>query len=158
MASTPADASLVTGTGGSCQSYSEPEGGKCGGWYCGVDQATLTKAVDPSAICGGNVELLCSNAVPTAVASCARTAKTANITATNDELRPMIRDCVFQDMAIQQGSTPECVDCLIDAAACASDNCLTQCLTGDSPGCDSCRKENNCDQMVFSCGGLPAPI
>jgi hypothetical protein len=153
-----ADASLVTGTGASCQSYTEATADKCGGWYCGVDQATLTAAVDPSTVCGGNVELLCNNSVVLKVGECARTIKAEMLTATNEELRPPVRDCVFEDATIKMGATPECVDCLIDAASCASDNCLTQCLTGDSEGCDSCRIENGCDQMVFSCGGLPAPI
>lgn len=55
-------------------------------------------------------------------------------------------------------TSSECLACTIDAAQCAGDNGLIQCLAGDSAQCDACRKENNCDQPVFSCGGLPTPF
>ena len=46
----------------------------------------------------------------------------------------------------------------LDAAQCASDNCLTQCLSGDSSGCDTCRMNNNCNQPVPTCAGFPSPF
>ena len=157
-ASPAPDPSLVKGTGASCSSYGTPMNGKCGGYYCGVDQATLQKAVDPSAKCGGDVDLLCSNKVVIAVGMCARQIKSAMPLATNDELRPMVQACVFEDAEIKMKTSPECLNCTIDAAACAGDNCLIQCLAGDSAQCDSCRKMNNCEMPVFTCGGLPAPF
>jgi hypothetical protein len=156
--STAPDPSLVTGTGASCSSYGAPMNGKCGGYFCGVDQATLEKAVDPAAKCGGAVDLLCSNATITAVGNCARQVKSQMPLASNDVLRPMVQDCVYQDAMLKMKVTPDCLACTITAAECAGDKCLAQCLAGDSAGCDSCRKTNNCDQPVFACGGLPSPL
>jgi hypothetical protein len=156
--STAPDPSLVIGTGASCSSYGAPANGKCGGYFCGVDQVTLQKAVDPTAICGGAVDLLCSNATITAVGNCARQVKSQMPLASNDVLRPMVQDCVYQDAMLKMKVTPECLACTITAAECAGDKCLAQCLAGDSAGCDSCRKTNNCDQPVFACGGIPSPL
>jgi hypothetical protein len=132
--------------------------GMCAGWYCGVTQDILTSAVDPEAKCGGDVPLLCSGNVVTAVARCSRMLKAQNIGASNAALRPLVRACVYQDADLQKRVAQDCLDCTIDAAECASDNCLLQCLTGDNPQCDACRRTAKCDQKVFSCGGLPAPI
>jgi hypothetical protein len=76
----------------------------------------------------------------------------------NAELRPLIRDCVFEDAEIEQMVNPDCLSCFIDAAQCAGDNCLIECLSGDSPGCDACRLENDCEQPVFACTALPSPF
>jgi hypothetical protein len=108
--------------------------------------------------CGGDIELLCRNAVITAVGMCARTVKGQMPLATNEMLRPMVQDCVFQDAEIKAKVTPDCLACTITAAECAGDNCLAECLAGDSALCDSCRKMNNCDQPVFACGGIPSPF
>lgn len=156
--STAPDPTLVTGTGASCSSYGAPMNGKCGGYFCGVDQASLEKAVDPAAKCGGAIDLLCSNATITAVGNCARQVKSQMPLASNDELRPMVQACVYQDATLQMKVSPECLACTITAAECAGDNCLVQCLAGDSAQCDSCRKTNNCDQPVFACGGIPSPL
>jgi len=150
--------SPLAGTGDSCQSYTEATDGMCAGWFCGVSEAELMAAVDPSAKCGGNVPLLCAGDVPIAVGVCARRLKAENFNATNDELRPLVRDCVYEDAKIKEAVPEDCLNCTIDAAACAADNCLVQCLAGDSPMCDTCRRGAGCDQSVFSCGGIPATI
>jgi hypothetical protein len=146
------------GTGTNCSSYGAPMDGKCGGYFCGVDLATLQKAVDPMGLCGGDLDLLCQNAVVTAVGNCARQKKAQMPNATNDELRPMVEACVFENADIKAKTSPECLACTITAAECAGDMCLLQCLAGDSAQCDACRKSSNCDQPVFSCGGLPSPF
>lgn len=152
------DPTLVNGTGTMCSSYGAPMNGKCGGYFCGVDMATLEKAVDPMAKCGGAIDLLCSNAVVTAVGMCARQVKGQMPTATNDMLRPMVQDCVFQNADIKARVTPDCLACTITAAECAGDMCLAECLAGDNAQCDACRKMNNCEQPVFECGGIPSPF
>lgn len=148
----------LQGSGESCQSYTEAADGMCASWYCGVTEAELMAAVDPNAKCGGNVPLLCAGTVTAAVGTCARRLKAENFNKTNDELRPLVRDCVYEDADIKAAVPEDCLDCTIDTAACAADNCLVQCLAGDSPTCDSCRRAANCDQSTFSCGGLPATI
>lgn len=150
--------SALMGTGEMCQSYTEAADGMCASWYCGVTESQLMDAVDPNAKCGGDVALLCAGSVTAKVGICARRLKAENFSATNEELRPLVRDCVYEDPEVKAAVPADCLDCTIDAAACAADNCLTQCLAGDSPMCDDCRRESHCDQSVFSCGGLPAPI
>jgi hypothetical protein len=149
---------VLLGTGDNCSSYKPAEGDKCAGWFCGVSEAELTAAVDPKAICGGNVPLLCKGSVVEKVGVCARRLKAENFTATNDVLRPLVRDCVYEDADIKAAVPENCLDCTINAAACAADNCLAQCIGGDSATCDTCRRTAKCDQSVFDCGGLPPPI
>ena len=150
--------SVLMGSGESCQSYTPIDNDMCAGWYCGVTEAQLTSAVDPSATCGGDIQLLCAGSVVEKVGVCARRLKAENFNATNDELRPLVRDCVYEDAEIKAAVPEDCLQCTIDAAACAADSCLVQCLAGDSPACDTCRRAAGCDQGVFSCGGIPAPI
>jgi len=155
-AGTPSDA--LKGTGAECHSYTEIEGDKCQGWYCGVTEAELAAVVNPKARCGGDVGLLCKGTVTTKVGECAREKKFENLSASNDELRPLVRDCAYEDEVIKENVPEDCLNCIIDVAACAADNCIQQCLSGDSEGCDSCRIMNNCDPQVFSCGQLPSPF
>lgn len=154
--STASDA--LQGTGDACHSYSPVEGDKCQGWYCGVTEQQLKDAVDPKAKCGGNVPLLCKGSVTIKVGKCARDLKTANPRDTNDQLRPKVRDCVYEDQEIKDAVPEDCLNCTIDVAACAADNCLIQCALEDNEQCDACRRQSKCDQAVFACGGLPAPI
>lgn len=158
---TAPDPTLLIGTGGSCQSYTPPANGMCAGWFCGVNEETLAKAIDPMSECGGDAAMLCSGAVPEAVGQCARELKTSMAGATDEELRPLIEQCVYQaNPEIQEKTPQKCLACTIDVAQCAGqiDTCLFSCLSGNSPECDTCRLQNNCDQMVFPCLGLPSPI
>jgi hypothetical protein len=148
----------LQGTGDMCHSYTAVDGDKCQGWYCGVTEKELSDAVDPKAKCGGNVPLLCMGSVTVAVGKCARDEKTKNFSLSNDELKPLVRDCVYKDEAIKAAVPENCLDCTIDVAECAADNCLAPCLGGDTPQCDTCRLQAKCDQKVFGCGELPAPI
>lgn len=150
--------SKLAGTGESCQSFTPPADGKCHGWFCGVTEDELMAAVDPHAKCGSNVPLLCQGAVVMKVSECSRKVKSANLSKKNDALRPLVRDCVFEDESIKAAVPEDCLYCSIDAGACAADHCFAQCRSGDNPGCDACRRSFGCDQAVFECGGLPAPI
>lgn len=141
-----------------CQSFTEMSGDKCQGWYCGVTEAQLEAAVNPKARCGGDVGLLCRGTVTTKVGECAREEKLADPAATNDVLRPRVRECAYEDDEIKEKVPEDCLDCIIEVAACAADNCLGACLTGDSTGCDTCRINNNCDPEVFRCGQIPSPF
>jgi hypothetical protein len=150
----------LKGTGADCHSYTEMMGDKCQGWYCGVTEAELAAAVNPKARCGGDVGLLCKGTVTTRVGECAREKKLANLDKSNEELRPLVRDCAYEDEQIREKVPEDCLDCIIDVADCAGavDNCLASCLSGDSPGCDACRLSKNCDPQVFVCGQLPSPL
>ena len=148
----------VAGTGKECASYATPENGMCGSYYCGVNLETLTKEIDPTQICGDDPDFTCKGSLVTSVGDCARKVKSENISQSNDELRPKVEACAYEDPEIKERVSPDCLACFITAAICAGDNCLIQCLVGDSPLCDSCREANNCDAQVFQCGGLPSPF
>jgi hypothetical protein len=141
-----------------CNSYQKPEGDQCAGWYCEVTEAQLVSMVDADAKCGGDVPLLCRGTVVEKVGECARRIKSAMPLAESETLRQPVRDCVYETQEIKDKVPQDCLDCTIDAAVCAGDKCIGECLAGNSAGCDKCRLENGCDQMVFSCGGLPSPL
>ena len=158
VGTTAPNPALVAGTGTNCASYATPANGMCGTYYCNVDLPTLTMAIDPTTVCGKDPEFTCNGNLVIAVGTCARQVKSENLLDSNDALRPKVESCVYEDAVIKQKVAPECLSCFITAAICAGDNCLTQCLAGDSPGCDACRKQSNCEAPVFSCGGLPTPF
>jgi hypothetical protein len=149
--------SPVMGTGNDCDSYSPPRGNRCGSWYCGVTLAALKSAIEPAAVCGESAELICTGSAVAVVADCARTLKLSTPFASNEELRAPVRACALKDAQLQQGVRDACLDCIFDGVACTANNCLAQCLTGNGAECDSCRLEAKCDQMSFSCAGLPWP-
>lgn len=149
----------VAGSGNECASYALPANGMCGSYYCGVNLETLAKEIDPTALCGKDPEFTCYGNVVTAVGACSRKVKSQNLREpNNDVLRPLVEACVYEDEEIKARVEPDCLSCFIDAADCAGLNCMTQCLTGDSPLCDNCRKNNNCEAPVFTCAGLPSPF
>jgi hypothetical protein len=141
-----------------CSSYQPPGNGMCGGYFCGVTEAILEQESTPNAKCSSTAAFKCEGRIVLVVGACARRIKSAMPFASNDQLRPMIRDCIYEDAEIKQMVQAECLDCFIDAAQCAGDNCLVECLAGDSASCDACRRDNNCEQPVFPCTGLPNPF
>ncbi|MCA9671053.1 MAG: hypothetical protein KC503_35895 [Myxococcales bacterium] len=60
------------------------------------------------------------------------------------------KDCVVKDTGLSDG----CSQCYADTIACATKNCLTECVGGtSSPACVSCRM-TNCDPAFLACSGL----
>jgi hypothetical protein len=154
----PRAAAVVgTATESKCTSTQAPANGMCGGYYCGVDEATLSMAIDPDGLCGNDPALTCTGELVGALGTCARNSKGAMPSASDDELRPMIEACVREDGRFDSVSA-DCLGCFLDATACASEHCLVECLSGDSPACDRCQLENGCTRPVFACGGLPDPL
>jgi len=143
-----------------CSSYQAREGdNQCAGYYCGVSKKTIEAELKPgTGKCSPTAEDVCAGTVTTRVAKCARETKSNPLNALDSDavIREKTLACVKMDPAID--STDECLGCFLDAAQCASKNCLTQCLTGDSANCDDCRLKNNCNQPVPICAGLPSPF
>ena len=148
----------------SCNSFTQADGAACGSYYCGVDESTLDQALDPGAVCGdeagnlGGVAFVCVSRPVLVVGECARAERAANLFADNEQRRGRIRDCVYEDAEMAANLREPCLDCFIDVALCAGDNCLIQCLAGDSDACDECRFENDCERPLFACSGLPDPF
>ncbi len=154
--------SLIKGSAmrAGCSSYQAREGdNQCAGYYCGVSKKTIENELKSgSGKCNPTAEDVCAGTVTTRVAKCARETKSNPLNALDSDavIREKTLACV--KMAPEIDSSDECLGCFLDAAQCASNNCLTQCLTGDSPNCDTCRINNNCNQPVPLCAGLPSPF
>jgi len=154
----PRAAAVVgTATEAQCSSTQPPANGMCGGYYCGVDEETLSMAIDPEGVCGNDPALSCKGELVGALGTCARDSKGAMPSASDEELRPMIEACIREDARFDPVSA-DCLGCFLDATACAGEHCLVECLSGDSPTCDRCQLNNGCTRPVFACGGLPDPL
>ena len=154
---------MIAGTAGTCTTYGLPENGMCGGIYCNVDLELLTQAfaenpAKPNGCGTVPAELACSGLTARTVAACARKIKSANPVDSNDMLRPKVRACVFEEAELQAKMPESCLECYLDAAACSSDNCLVECLPGDSTFCDQCRLDKGCSLPVADCTGFPNPF
>jgi hypothetical protein len=153
--------SKIKGTGLMCSSYGNKTGEMCAGFYCKVTTADIAAELDLSkSTCDFTPEQICEGSLTKHVAACARSVKMADPLSGNDVLRPKVRDCVYAKDAKLKESAPEmgCLGCFLDAAECASEFCLLQCLGGDSKDCDNCRNTNKCNQMAPACAGLPSPF
>lgn len=154
-------ASVIKGTGleSACSSYGLPKGGQCAGYFCGVTVDALTAEYKTGGKCDTTPERICEGQLTRDVGKCARDTKSNPLNAfdTDEQLRVKIAACVTK-LPANADIEEECLSCFLDAAQCASDFCLTQCLTGDSKVCDDCRLENNCNQPVPTCAGFPTPF
>jgi hypothetical protein len=139
-----------------CSSVAKPASNMCGSYYCGVDQGAIEAELSSDSLCA-NVEAVCEGRLVSVVASCARSTLIANLGQSFEAIRPKVQECVYKDAQFKQLVTESCLGCFLDAAVCAGNKCLAECLA-DGPGCDACRQKNNCDQAVFSCAKLPNPF
>jgi hypothetical protein len=55
--------------------------------------------------------------------------------------------------------TMDCLECYVDAAVCAAQNCVGDCINGDSVACDNCQISSGCAGTLYRCTGFvdPAP-
>jgi hypothetical protein len=157
----PALESKIKGTGlaSKCSSYGLQKDGVCAGYYCGISLEDLAAEYKPGNKCDTTPERICDGQLTRDVGRCARATKSNPFFELQGEavVREETQRCVLAAEG-NEDVTEECLACFLDAAQCASDNCLTQCLTGDSATCDKCRLDNNCNQPVPSCAGFPTPF
>jgi hypothetical protein len=144
-----------------CYTYTAASGDKCAGIYCGVTEAQLAAAIVTPRVgrCPNTTAaMVCKGLVVKQVGLCARRERTNDPVASNEILRPRIQACVYENKEIDPAvTTPDCLGCSLDSAQCSGDNCLIECLTGDSPQCDMCRQRAGCNDPVPGCTGLPDP-
>jgi hypothetical protein len=142
-----------------CSSYGLPMGGMCAGYYCGVTIDDVRAELKPGSLCDPDPEKICDGGLTREVGKCARETKSnpANAFDTDAQIRMKVQACVLKNAKYAETDV-DCLGCFLDAAQCASDNCLTQCLTGDSATCDKCRMDAECNQTVPSCAGFPSPF
>jgi hypothetical protein len=127
------------------------EEGGCYAHYCGTNSASLA-AAHTGSTCGSTAEiwLICDGLGIREAARCARTH------ALDADPREGTRTCMRQNAELDPLSDA-CLDCFLDSAACARENCVAECLTGDTPQCDACREEKGCTPGFYECAGLPNP-
>lgn len=142
-----------------CSSYGLAKDGQCAGYYCGVTIDDIRAELRTDSLCDPNPEKICDGGLTREVGKCARETKSNPLNALDSEemIRAKVQACILKNAAYADTDL-ECLGCFLDAAQCASDNCLTQCLTGDSATCDQCRLDNDCNQTVPSCAGFPSPF
>jgi hypothetical protein len=148
-----------SGIAAKCLSYGLPKNGMCAGYYCGITAEDLAAEYKPGNKCDTTPEKICEGQLTRDVAKCARDTKSnpANSFDSDAQIRAKVQTCVLKIPA-HADTEEDCLSCFLDAAQCASSNCLTQCLIGDSAQCDKCRMDNNCNQPVPACAGFPTPF
>jgi hypothetical protein len=142
-----------------CSSYGTAKNGMCGGYYCGITLEDLASEFKPGNKCDITPAKTCDGQLTRDFAKCARDTKSnpANAFDSDEQIRAKVATCVKM-IAANADLAAGCLSCFLDAEQCASNNCLTTCLSGDGPSCDKCRLDNNCNQPVSTCVGLPTPF
>lgn len=140
-----------------CHSFTEAGDGMCAGFLCGITQEQLAAELAPNARCR-DTKYACNGNLDLVSTQCARSVLSTRFGESDDVVRPLIRDCIFEDDQARAHVEVDCVDCFIDALVCSSGPCLLECLSGNSPECDECARNNGCFDPVFTCSGLPNPF
>lgn len=142
-----------------CSSISTPEDGMCSSHFCGVTEEQLSAAASPDSVCG-DAATACEQGgkLAKAVTDCSIQVKATNLGKSNEQLRPLVAECVYKDAELKEKVGTECLGCFLTVAECAGDKCLVQCLTGSQATCDKCRIDKGCEQPLFECVGLPNPL
>lgn len=139
-----------------CRSNSNPSEGMCSSFYCGVTPAQLAAEASPDRRCK-DIDFACSGDL-SGLTTCARRIQTAMFGASEEVVRPMIRDCVFQNEDVRAHVENECLDCFLDVLSCSANDCFLACLAGDSPQCDQCTRNAGCFDRLYTCMGYPNPL
>src|SRR5690606_3272308 len=127
------------------------EGG-CYGHLCGTNSNSIAAAVTEDSPCATDAQvwLICDGLGTREASRCAR------IHALDADTREGTRMCLRQNEELDP-YTDACLECYLDSVECAREFCLSECLAGDSPQCDSCREENDCTPQFYACAGIPDP-
>ena len=146
----------IAGRATGCTSYGMEMNGKCGGFYCNVTKAEIMTHFPLTGKCNtATADQICSGMLTEYVGQCAEEALGAT-----ESNRTAMANCIkAKNGGEYASSSMECLNCFIDAAICATNNCLIDCLgVRKTPGCDACRTANNCNAMAPACAGLPNPF
>jgi hypothetical protein len=145
----------VEGTAAVAECSSTTEGqdeGGCYGFYCGTNSNSLFAALTDDSVCGSTAQvwIICNGDTSEEASRCAREH------ALDDDPTEGTRTCVRESEALAPVSDA-CLECYVQSSACARENCLSDCLGGDSAQCDTCREEAGCTPDFYTCAGLPNP-
>jgi len=131
-------------------SNSYPTG--CYSFYCGTNGNSVKAALAPNAVCGsaGEVFYACEGTITKETSDCARD------NALTTDPRAATKACVRKNKDLDVITDP-CLDCYLTSADCAREQCISECLAGNSPTCDACRQTKGCTPSFYQCAGLPDP-
>jgi hypothetical protein len=104
---------------------------------------------------------MCMNAEDGAILASMDVADATSTAATDCYLGGATEDeayvtCTSEALIDETGLTAGCVDCFVQSALCAKNNCLVECLS-DPVACETCREENGCTSSFYECSGLAVP-
>jgi hypothetical protein len=124
----------------------------CYGFFCGSNSNSLNAALTEDSPCASvaQVWLICDGLGVREASRCAREH------ALDQDPREGTRMCLRENEELDP-FTDECLACFLDSADCARENCLSDCLGGDSAQCDACRESAGCTPDYYACSGLPDP-
>ncbi len=66
------------------------------------------------------------------------------------------KQCTKEGVIADTGVTDGCADCYAEAALCAKNNCLAECLA-TAEQCATCREDAGCNAPFYTCSGLTPP-
>jgi hypothetical protein len=144
--------SNVEGTGQDCAGNEPKTPDSCYGFYCGTNYEDIRAETPSTGACGSDMELMmiCEGPFPVALADCARR------NALSGNFEAAVEACVRGNHSWDP-ITDSCLDCYIVGARCALDNCLGECVSGDSQACDECRETKGCTPDFYVCASMPNP-
>lgn len=124
----------------------------CYSFYCGTNSNSIKAGATSNATCGTDAEVYyaCEGASSRRAGECAR------INALRPDPHAATRDCFREDTKLDV-ITDSCLECYLDSADCARENCASVCLGGHSDDCDKCRQDSGCTPGFYECAGLPDP-
>ncbi|HEX6243780.1 MAG TPA: calcium-binding EGF-like domain-containing protein [Polyangiales bacterium] len=142
-----------------CRTYTQPTAGMCAGLYCGLNESQLATRLVPSAVCDQSAAFTCSGTLPRVAGMCGREVKSANPLDPSELIRVKVNACIAQRPEVQGVAISDaCSDCYTSQQLCIHDNCLIECLAGDSVDCDTCQRSRGCLTALYTCTGLPNPL
>ncbi len=150
------DGSAADASAFQCASYTRPTANTCGGSHCLQTPAELKASVSSSAVCktDGELDQFCQLSSVDKVTTCVSTAFTSG--KTGEDLKTATRTCAAAELPAYSTG---CLDCFIDSAICAANNCIAVCYpTSATAACDECRVSKGCIPNFYTCSGIKNPI
>ncbi len=161
------DAGKGNGGDGSSQQCGAQEDGtivdtsKTGGcyyFYCNETKESILAQSTKGGQCANatDVAIQCEGQSVRTVAGCARMSAGQLVSGTK-AFAAAVTKCARADTKLSKDLSDGCLDCNVQSSVCAAENCLAECVQGDSVACDTCRETKKCTSDFYVCGGLPDP-
>lgn len=142
-------------TGGSSSAGTKSDAGEPGASTGGAPDSGTGGAPSSNVDCDPEADGVCQNSTdcPFVVDGTARmTAGQCGIDCLESEEEACPVDCIVDELHM----TPDCATCYAGAVACATMNCLAECIQDtEAEACKLCQVEKGCREEFNTCSGLP---